>query len=59
MREHLEVSVAGIEDRREVDRLETEVLLLLDPPLNLQKMPPTDVRKRVSELRSLLSRRFG
>ena len=57
MREHLDVAVAEVEDRSILGGLETEALLLLDPPLNLQKMPPTTIRQRLSQRRSEFGRR--
>jgi hypothetical protein len=35
--------------------LESRVLAILDPPLNLDGMPPTPLRARLSELRRLIS----
>jgi hypothetical protein len=51
MKAHLRVIAAPYEDADALGRLETDVLRLLDPPLNLQGMPPTPLRGRLTELR--------
>ena len=57
MNEHLRVLAAPYEDADTLGRLETQVLRLLDPPLNLQGMPPTPLRRRLTELRGQVSRK--
>ena len=56
MRDHLRVVVVPSEDRDELGRLETRVLKVLDPPLNLQGMTMTPVRKRLKVLRGVVSK---
>jgi GIY-YIG catalytic domain-containing protein len=51
MRAHLEVSILAYADRVALDLFETEVLGLLDPPLNLAKCPPSAARARLTVLR--------
>ncbi|WP_203568283.1 DUF6884 domain-containing protein [Aestuariimicrobium ganziense] len=51
MRAHLRVATMPVEDADVLDHLESQMLKALDPPLNLAKMPTTEIRKRVSELR--------
>ena len=51
MRAHLRVVTMSFDDRDELGRLEKRVLAALDPPLNLQGMPSTPVRRRLKELR--------
>jgi hypothetical protein len=51
MRAHLRVITVSFDDRDELGRLEKQVLAALDPPLNLQGMAPTPVRRRLRELR--------
>ena len=47
---------APYEDADTLGRLESDVLRLLDPPLNLQGMPATPVRRRLTELRRRVTR---
>ncbi len=56
MKAHLRVLAAPYEDADTLGRLETQVLRLLDPPLNLQGMPPTPLRRRLTELRRQIKR---
>ncbi len=56
MSEHLQVAVAPVAERSRLASLEAEVLLVLDPPLNLQGMAPTPWRETLSRLRSSLKR---
>jgi hypothetical protein len=56
MRDHLRVVVVPSEDRDELGRLETRVLKMLDPPLNLQGMTLTPVRKRLKALRGVVTK---
>lgn len=55
MRDHLRVIAAPYWDGDTLGRLESDVLRLLDPPLNLQGMEPTPLRRRISELRRLVT----
>ena len=54
MTSHLEVAVVAVPDRGRLLLLEAEILLGLDPPLNLQGMRPTPVRTAVARLRRAL-----
>jgi hypothetical protein len=54
---HLLVAVASFDDRDALADIEAEVVAYLDPPLNLDHCPPSDVRMRLTELRSVLARR--
>lgn len=51
MHEHLRVIAVPFEDADTLGHLESAVLEHLDPPLNLQGMPPSSVRARLKELR--------
>jgi hypothetical protein len=51
MRAHLRVVTVSFDDRDGLGRLEKRVLAALDPPLNLQGMAPTPVRRRLKDLR--------
>lgn len=51
MHEHLRVVAVPFEDANALGLLESAVLERLDPPLNLQGMPPSPVRARLKELR--------
>lgn len=51
MREHLEVIAIPFDDPDTLGRLERDVLTALDPPLNLQGMAATPVRRKLTELR--------
>ena len=55
MHDHLKVVVVPFEDRDELGRLETRVLKVLDPPLNLQGMSSTPVRQRLKALRGTVT----
>jgi GIY-YIG catalytic domain/HB1, ASXL, restriction endonuclease HTH domain len=55
MRRHLHVAVHPFPNRGALGALEHRVLAALDPPLNLEGMPSTAVRQRVSELRRILT----
>lgn len=52
---HLRVVTVPFDDRDELGRLEERVLSVLDPPLNLKGMPPSPVRKRLRELRKVVT----
>jgi hypothetical protein len=56
MRGHLHVAIHAFPNRDALGALEHRVLAALDPPLNLEGMPSTAVRQRVSELRRVLTR---
>ena len=56
MADHLEVSVAPIEDRSRLAILEALVLHELNPPLNLQGMSPSPTRSALTQLRRSFSR---
>ena len=51
MHEHLRIVTIPYDDRDTLGRLERDVLAELDPPLNLQGMKPTPVRRRLKQLR--------
>lgn len=51
MHEHLRVVAVPVADADALDQLETDILAALDPPLNLAKMPRTDIRARLTGLR--------
>jgi hypothetical protein len=51
MKNHLRIVTIPFEDNDVLGRLERDVLVQLDPPLNLQGMQPTPVRRRLKELR--------
>ena len=55
MRAHLSLAVAPCGDRATLAHVEEAVLERLDPPLNLQGMAPTPIRRRLKELRKELS----
>ncbi|CAB4922405.1 unannotated protein [freshwater metagenome] len=52
MQDHLQVSTFPVEDRDGLKKLETSVLVALDPPLNVDEMPPTALRVEAKRLRS-------
>lgn len=54
MQTHLGVAVHPYPDRDALGDLERRVLAVLDPPLNLEGMPRTVLRERLSTLRRLL-----
>lgn len=56
MREHLEVAVHGFAERSSLGDLESRVLEILDPPLNLQGRPETPLRHSLGQLRDAFSR---
>jgi hypothetical protein len=51
MHDHLKVIAVPFEDADTLGKLEGDVLSRLDPPLNLQGMTPTAIRRRLRELR--------
>lgn len=54
--QYLKVKIAPFEDRSRLGRIETEVLIRLDPPLNLEGLPSTPLRRRLSDLRRQFQR---
>jgi hypothetical protein len=56
MREHLSVAVHAHDDRDTLEGLARQLLVLLDPPLNLRHTEPTSLRARLTELRRRISR---
>lgn len=59
MDEHLSLAVHPCSDPDTVGEIEHRVLAQLDPPLNLEGMPTTGIRVRLSELRRVLRNRPG
>lgn len=59
MNDHMRVVVTPYEDRDTLGRIEKKVLEVLDPPLNLQGMRPTELRRRLRDLRSAVTRDLG
>lgn len=57
MHQHLQLISVPVDDVDRLDALETAILTALDPPLNLDKMPTSDVRTRLSQLRRQHNRR--
>jgi len=57
MRDHLTLAVHPFPDADALGDLERRVLARLDPPLNLDGMPPTSLRQRLAQLRRELERR--
>jgi hypothetical protein len=53
MHRHLRVIAVPVQDADTLDGLETQVLADLDPPINLAKMPKSEVRARLTKLRRL------
>lgn len=51
MHNHLRVIAIPVDDADILNHLETAILAVLDPPLNLAKMQRTPVRKRLTDLR--------
>ena len=54
--DHLMVSIAPFDDRDALGDVEKEVLVHLDPPLNLGDCLPSDARARITERRRMLPR---
>lgn len=55
MRAHLSLVIARCDDRATLAHVEDAVLARLDPPLNLQGMTSTPIRRQLKELRKALS----
>ena len=53
--DHMRVAIAPYDDRDSLGDVEHEVIVRLDPPLNLDHCPPTESRARLSRLRARLS----
>ncbi len=56
MKAHLAVAVHPVADPDILESLERRLLMQLDPPLALLRMPPSPVRSRLTELRRQISR---
>jgi NTP pyrophosphatase (non-canonical NTP hydrolase) len=56
MHQHLKVKIAPFGDADHLGRIESEVLARLDPPLNIEGLPSTEVRRRITQLRRELPR---
>lgn len=54
--DHMRVAIVAMEDRDSLGRIERAVLDTLDPPFNLKGRPPTDLRRRLSELRRAIEK---
>ena len=52
MHGHLRLVTAPFPDATTLGLLETDVLARLDPPLNLDKLPPSPLRRRLKQLRA-------
>ena len=57
MRAHLRVIAVPFDDRDELGLLEKRVLAALDPPLNLQGMTSTPLRRRLKYLRGVVTKK--
>jgi hypothetical protein len=57
--QHLRVAIAAVDDPASLARVEPIVLTRLDPPLNLDHVTATDLRKRLRALRTGLSRELS
>jgi len=55
MAKHLELALHPFADPDPIEDLEDRVLARIDPPLNLEGMPRTIARQRLSELRATLA----
>lgn len=53
--DHLRVAIVALEDRDSLGCIERAVLDTLDPPFNLNGRPPTDLRRRLAELRRAIA----
>lgn len=56
MNDHMRVVTTPYDDRDALGRIEKGVLEALDPPLNLQGMHPTPLRRRLRDLRAAVMR---
>lgn len=55
MLEHLSISTWVVDDLHDLRRLEQRVVDELDPPLNVDHLPATEYRARLSQMRSALA----
>ena len=53
--DHLRIAIVPSEDRDSLESVEQAVLDTLDPPFNLDSRPPTDLRRRLTELRRAIT----
>ena len=53
--DHLRVAIVALEDRDSLGCIQRAVLDTLDPPFNLNGRPPTDLRRRLAELRRAIA----
>lgn len=51
---HFRLTIAPFTDRMLLTELEDHILARLDPPLNLERMPPTKLRSRLRDRRKIL-----
>jgi len=56
IRAHLSINPYPFSDRDSLDDLETLVVTQLDPPLNIDKVPRSDLRVRIGETRALITK---
>jgi GIY-YIG catalytic domain-containing protein len=56
---HLALATHAYHDPDPLGDLEDRVLAVLNPPLNIDRMPPSPVRTRLSELRALIAHGVG
>lgn len=56
MCQHLRLVLYPFDDRDRLGEIEDEVLKILDPPLNLQGMHSTSIRRKLSDVRKSLTR---
>ena len=54
--DHMRVAIVAIVDREYLGCIERAVLDMLDPPFNLNGRPPTDLRRRLAELRRAIEK---
>ena len=53
---HMRVAIVAIIDREHLGSIERAVLDTLDPPFNLNGRPPTDLRRRLAQLRRAIEK---
>lgn len=54
MRRHLSVAVHGVDSGEHLAELEKHVVEALQPPLNVEHMPPNELRRRLHGLRAIV-----
>ncbi len=54
MRLHLSIAVFAVDSGDGLSRLEKDVVKVLQPPLNIEHMPPSPLRTRLRELRAVV-----